>query len=125
MGGNDAKKLDRFFANIFKLMFFVLRNKNDVASTEGSYKILTNHKALAFQNEDFVFPRVVVIRTVPSSRHLKQPHCKVFGTHFLRDKPSHPQFGCALLCNFHRNVCVMDDFQGIQLQTASSLSVFK
>lgn len=125
MGGNDAKKLDRFFASVFELVFFVLRNENDVASSERSFNVFTNHKALAFQNVDFVFPRVVVIRTVPSSRHLKQPHFKVFGTHFLRYKPSHHQFGCAFLCVFRSNVCVMDDFQGIQLQTASSLSVFK
>lgn len=125
MGGNDAKKLDCFFASVFELMFFISRNKNDVANTKFSVTFFTNHKALAFQNEDFVFPWVVVIRTVPSSRHLKQPHCKVFSTHFLRDKPSQPQFGCALLCVFHRNICVMDDFQGIQLQTTSSLSVFK
>jgi hypothetical protein len=125
MGGNDAKKFDRFFASVFKLVFFVFRNENDVASSERSFNVFTNHKAFAFQNVDFVFPWVVVIRTVPSCRHLKQPHCKVFGTHFLRDKPSHSQVGCAFLCVFRRNFCVMDDFQGIQLQTTVSLSVFK
>lgn len=125
MGGNDAEKLDQFFASVFELVFFVLRNENDVASSERSFNVFSNHKAFAFQNVDFVFPWVVVMRTVPSSRHLKQPHCKVFGTHFLRDKPSHSQFGCAFLCVFRRNVCVMDDFQGIQLQTTVSLSVFK
>ena len=125
MDGNEAEKLDRFFASVFELVFFVLRNENDVASSERSFNVFSNHKAFAFQNVDFVFPWVVVMRTVPSSRHLKQPHCKVFGAHFLRDKPSHSQFGCAFLCVFRRYVCVMNDFQGIQLQTTVSLSVFK
>ena len=56
MGGNDAKKLDRFFASVFKLVLFVLRNENDVSSSERSYKFFTNHKTLAFQDVDLVFP---------------------------------------------------------------------
>jgi len=71
MDGNEAEKLNRFFARVFELMFFVGRNENDVASSERSFNVFTNHKTLAFQNVDFVFPWVVVMRTVPSSRHLK------------------------------------------------------
>jgi hypothetical protein len=120
MDGNEAKKLDGFFAGVFELMFFVGRDKNGVASSERSFVVFANHKAFAFQNEDFVFPGVAVMRAVPFGCHFKQPHCKVFGAHFLGDKPSHPQLGCALLGVFRRNVCEVDDFQGIRLLTMSS-----
>jgi hypothetical protein len=120
MGGNEAKKLDGFFAGVFELMFFAGRNKNGVASSERSFAVFANHKAFAFQNEDFVFPRVTVMWTVPFGRHFKQPHRKVFGAHFLCDKPSHPQLGCAFLGVFRCNVREVDDFQGIQLLTMSS-----
>jgi len=48
MDGNETEKLDDYVASVFKLMFFVGRNKDGVARYKRSFVIFADYKAVAF-----------------------------------------------------------------------------
>jgi hypothetical protein len=87
--GYEAEEPQKRISSVLELMLLVCWNKNRIACSKGSGFYSVEKLSFAFQNENFVLPRVRVQGAVSAGSHFEEANGEVLGAHFFGDEPAY------------------------------------